>query len=268
MQIKDVRKLTVGNFVMYTIAFLISALSQSGIIKNQNMGDVSDKYDALFTPAGITFSIWGVIYVALFAFCIYHLVKSFKSGTDDEANQHIQKLGKLFIINNLSISIWVFAFLNEYLLISVILIVIQLSTLALAHIRLNIYNTQSGLKSKIFTFFPLTIYFAWICIATIANISAWLVSINFEGFGLTNISWTIVMISTAILLSVFIIINRKNYWFSLVIIWALYGIILKRNEAGADEFSGIVLTAWIGVAMVAMAAIYQVYQNKSKGKHA
>ncbi len=261
MQIKKVRILAILNFVIYTIAFLTSTLSQTGKIGNKNMGEVSDKYDALFTPAGITFSVWGVIYVSLFAFCTYHLLKSYKKPIGDEANQNLLNIGYLFTINNLAITAWVFAFLNEYMLVSVGLIIIQLICLVMIHINLNIYNPQAKTSTKIFTYFPLTIYLAWISIATVANISAWLISINFNGWGITAVYWTIIMICVATLISVFVILKMRNYWFVLVIIWALYGIILKRNEAGADEFASIINFARAGIISVCVAAIFQFYRN-------
>ncbi|KAJ8272861.1 hypothetical protein GJAV_G00094290 [Gymnothorax javanicus] len=58
----------------FIIAIAFNALAGSGS-KNgpfhQNTGNVSKKYETEITPAGRTFSIWGVIYFWLFAMLIY-----------------------------------------------------------------------------------------------------------------------------------------------------------------------------------------------------
>ena len=76
---KNIKTLALLNALFLLVHLVPSQLTQLKLFNNQTIGDVSDKYPALFTPAGITFSIWGVIYLALSAFCIYHLLKAFKA---------------------------------------------------------------------------------------------------------------------------------------------------------------------------------------------
>ena len=57
-----------GNLVAFAIVILFNALSSALPINDQTMPEISAKYPSLFTPAGFTFSIWGVIYLALLVF--------------------------------------------------------------------------------------------------------------------------------------------------------------------------------------------------------
>ncbi|MEO8795899.1 MAG: hypothetical protein ABI390_10555, partial [Daejeonella sp.] len=183
MNIQKIRTLSVLNLVFFIIAFSVSNLSQFNVFGNKNIGDVSYKYNSLFAPAGLTFAIWGLIYLSLFIFCGVHLYKAYKDGATNIFNENTLALNWYFIINSLAATFWVLAWLNEYLLISVLLMIIQLFTLIAINIKLHLYNPHTGWDVKLITQFPMSIYFGWICVATIANISAWLVSINWDGGG-------------------------------------------------------------------------------------
>lgn len=262
---KKIKLLAILNFFFYVIAFSISSLSQTGVFNNKTNGDISAKYETLFTPAGITFSIWGLIYLALFGFVIYHLISAFKADYDDEPNQVLLKINYLFIINNIALALWVFAFSYEYLGLSLILIVIQLITLLFITINLKLYSPHKSVASRLFTQFPLSIYFAWLCIATIANFSVYLISINWT----TSIdagTWVIILIWTAVALAVYMIIKKKNPYFGLVFIWALYGIQLKRIMIDEELYREIILNTWVAIAIIGLSVLIRFiinFMNKS-----
>lgn len=257
---KRVKTLATLNLIFYVIAFAVSNLSQLKIFGGVTNGDISNKYDTVFTPAGITFSIWGVIYLSLFGFTIYHLVRAYKDNTHSEASQDLLRINNLFIINNIATTFWVFAFTYEFLLASMLLIIIQLITLLKIYINLNLFDNHKTFNNKLFTQFPLTIYFAWLCVANIANISLYLVSINWDGFGIEPTTWAIIMIIIVVILSVFIVTIKRNPFFGLVVAWALYGIILKRASIDETAFSNVIMAAWIGLGIVAILTIFQWYK--------
>ncbi|MXV51217.1 hypothetical protein GS399_09575 [Pedobacter sp. HMF7647] len=253
------------NIVFFIVACAVSNLSSFKIFRSRDIGSISDKFGTIFAPTGITFSIWGVIYISLLGFCIYHLRKAYSSDANKESTTEILQINWLFIINNLAVAAWVFAWLYEKLAISVILMLIQLITLLLINIRLSIYDPSRSANSRIFTQWPLSIYFAWICIATIANISTWLVSIGWRGMGISDSYWTIIMIGIASLITLFVVLVRRNVFFGLVVIWALYGIVLKRNEVNGQLYHDVILACWGGIVFIALAAIIQLYKNTRSG---
>lgn len=264
---KKVKTLAILNFFFFVIAFTVSNLSQLQVLGGVTNKDISDKYDTVFTPAGLTFSIWGLIYLSLFGFTIYHLIRAYKDDVHDDSNQDLLKIGNLFIVNNIATTFWVFAFTYEYLFTSMLLIIIQLITLIKIFINLNLYDNDKTFNNKLFTQFPLTIYFAWLCVANIANISLYLVFINWDGFGISPSVWAIVMILVTVVLSAFIVIGKKNPFFGLVVIWALYGIILKRESVDEEAFANIILTAWFGLGLLSVVTAYQLYKIATYKKH-
>jgi len=263
---KRAKLYAISNTIAFVIANVISYLSNTRIFNNKTIADVSDKYNALFVPAGFTFAIWGLIYTSLYAFVIYHLVKAFKNDIDHEANKDVLKINWLFIINNIATAAWVIAWVNEMLIISVLLILVQLVTLILINIRLHIYNPLRSLASKAFTQFPLAIYFGWICIATIANISSCLYGLGWNGGAVSAELWTVILIGIAALLSVFIILTQKDIFFGLVVIWALFGIISKRKMEGADNYISIISSAQVAIVVIAIVILVQLIRNSKTSK--
>ncbi|OAQ42173.1 hypothetical protein A5893_03390 [Pedobacter psychrophilus] len=258
---KKVKTLAILNLIFFVIAFAVSNLSQLKIFGGVTNADISNKYATVFTPAGITFAIWGVIYLSLFGFTIYHVIKAFKDDVRSEASQAILKIDYLFIINNIATTFWVFAFTYEYLLASMILIIIQLITLLMIFIQLDLFDINKSFYNKLFTQFPLSIYFAWLCVANVANISLYLISIGWDGFGISESVWAQIMILIVIAISFFIVKKKFNGYFGLVVIWSLLGIYLKRAEINETEFRGVINICWFGIGIIGAFTGIQFYLN-------
>lgn len=266
---KNIKTLAVGNALFFLLHLVPSQLTQLKFFNNQTIGEVSDKYPALFTPAGITFSIWGVIYLALLIFCIYHLVKAYQAPPGHEANKDLLRLGYLFMLNNLATGAWTIAWVHERLALSVLLIFVQLATLLAMHLRLGIYSAGRSAASRWFTQVPLSLYLGWIMIATVANLSAALVGWGWDGYPLNPGLWATIMTLAATCIVVFVVYIRTNPYVGLVGIWALYGIILKHRASGLEASPQLVTAAWIGLALVALVTgmvFGKVYRSASLHK--
>jgi hypothetical protein len=77
---------------------------------------------------------------------------------------------------------------------------------------------------------PFLVYLGWISVATIANITALLVKIDWNGFGISPEIWSLIMMVTATILAIYFILVEKTVSYSLVIIWALWGIRAARTD--------------------------------------
>ncbi len=123
-----------------------------------------------------------------------------------------------------------------------------LSTLIAIYLRLQIGQSAVPLKEKLAVHLPFSVYLGWITVAPIANVAAALIAIGWDGWGISEVSWTVLMIIVALIITIAVISTRKDIAFSLVIIWALGGIIAKQIEN-----QSIVLTGIIGVAFIMIA---------------
>jgi hypothetical protein len=258
---KGIRNLAISNAIGFFVHLSLAFLTQLKAFNAKDVGEISNQYRSLFTPSGNTFMIWGVIYAGLLAFCIYHLIKAHKADKTDPANQDLQKIGSLFFINNICAAIWLVIWVNDQIFICTLLIVIQLVTLIMVHLRLNIHDAAGSLASKTFTQFPLSIYLGWITVATIANISTWLTSINWSGWGVSRMNWTITMIAITMLLTVGVINRKKNVFFGLVVLWAFHGIIEKRRIENPVEYEPIIVVAYGAMGIVAISCLFGLVRN-------
>ena len=244
------KRLAILNLIALGFHILMSYLVQMNYFSSLNVGQVSAKYDTVFAPAGITFAIWGIIYLSLLIFTIGHAFYAFRGHESLQVNKDTGEIGILFILNNIATGLWLLAWVNEQLLFSLVLILIQLISLILISIRAHISNPDRPLITKIITHFPLSIYFAWINVASIANFSAYLKASSFPG---SETIWTVIMIGIVCLLSLFIILVRKNIFYGFVVIWALYGIILKREQVNEIIYADVINAAYAAIFLVLLA---------------
>lgn len=260
---KKTQILAILNLLALLIHVTFSYLTQFKLINDQDVGQVANAFNSLFTPAGITFAIWGVIYTALLFFCIYHIRMAFRQKRTHVANENLNRMGVWFILNNIGASAWLLVWTKGMIPASAGLIVFQLITLIILNLRLHIHDPHARIDSKIFTQFPLSIYFGWLTIATIANISVYLIASVWNGFGFdySPIEWTRIMIGVTVFLTVVIVFARQNVLFGLVAAWALYGIALKRASVNPTIYSEVIKTAWIGLSIVAASCIIQFILN-------
>lgn len=253
--------LAILNTVFLGLHIMVSYLSQTGIFFNTTIGDISDNYENLFTPAGITFSIWGLIYFSLAAFCIYHLINAFKKAEAHGANRDLIKTGYLLAATNLGATVWVFAWTAEAIGLSLVIMFIQWILLYILSRKLNIHNPRRSMASKAFTQFPISIFYGWISLAFFANSASYLKAIGWNGWGISEINWTITVIAVIMLITQGILNRRRNVFFAMVIIWGFYGIILKRQEAGAMEYQPIIWVSWACMAILALGLLFALLRN-------
>ena len=265
---KKTQLLAFFNLLALAIHIAVAYMTQFRVINEKNAGQVSDRYNSLFTPADVTFGIWGVIYTGLLFFCIYHLLMASRHAKSHHANICVQRIGPWFILNNFGATAWLLIWTNEMIALSVWLIFFQLVTIIIIHLRTGIHDPHSPVDFKIFTQFPLSIYFGWLTIAAIANTSIYLVASGWSGFGLnySPLEWTRIVIGASVFLTLAVVFSRRNVIFGLVIIWALYGIILKRKSINADLYADLIKTAWIGIGIITVSCIIQFILNISAKK--
>ena len=237
-----------------TILFLgmitINALANILPLNGLTTGEVSDLYPSLFTPSGFTFSIWSVIYLLLFIFLVFSWIKNKLFYTE--------KVYVLFALSSLLNIAWVFAWHHLLAGLSVLIMIGLLVTLTILFLHLQKNVPRDG-TSLLLIHIPFTIYFAWICVATIANIAAFLVGIEWEGFGISASSWTIIMISVASLLGFYFCLRFASIAYASVVVWALVGI-LARWTGGSEK--GIVYVSSIGIALLILSVLYQLFSRR------
>ncbi len=251
------KRLSVLNMASVILVIAINYITQALRINETTIGEVSNKYFNLFTPAGYAFAIWGLIFLGLISYGIYQIKMAFFS---DKPAHFIEKTGYWFIITNLLNCVWVFVFAYEYTGISVLIMLGILFSL-LQIIRNTDMNTEAVSRSTIiFGWLPIGVYSGWIAVATIANIAAYLSKLNWDGAFLSEQQWTITLMAVATLVNVFMVWKRKMREFAFVGIWALFAIYV-RHSGSLETIANIAL---ICCAILAIAVIaHFIHTRKS-----
>jgi hypothetical protein len=254
------KRFQIANGIALVFTIVMNYLSNTGVFNGNTMKTVSDNYHNYFTPAGYAFSIWGLIYLGLLGFVFYTGSSLFKKKTDagNDENNIVTKIGWWFVISCLGNSFWVVTWLYDYIGISIIIMIIILFSLLKI-----IWNTRMELdfhplKKYLFIFWPFAIYAGWISVALIANIAAWLTKIHWNGWGVSEITWTIIMIVAAGLINVLMVWKRNLREYALAGIWALIAIAVQ-NKNGVQS---IVYVCYIIAAIIFISIIISGFKNR------
>jgi len=235
---------------MVTMNVLANALPLNG----RRTGDVSDSYPSLFTPAGLTFSIWGVIYLLLGAHVLYQLGLFRDSPDTAEQSALLNRVGALFAISSLANTAWVFAWHYDNIPLSVVLIVVILVCLALITTALRRVHLTG--RRRWFIGVPFSVYFGWTTVAVVANITVLLVSVKWDGFGLSDAAWAVIIVLIAMAIGTATMLRNRDVAYGLVLIWAYIGILIR--QLSADGLAGH-YPAIIGAVIVSLV-IYVVVE--------
>ncbi len=235
-----------GSFLLMII---INALANILPINGVTTGDVSNSYANLFAPAAFTFTIWGAIYFLLGLYILYQwgLLDKDKNKLKKSL---IQKISIPFIISSISNFFWIFAWHYNAIFISLILMIIIL--ICLIFINLIIKKEKLTKKEWFFISVPFSVYFGWITIATVANITTWLVSIGWNGFGISEAVWTVFILLVAVGIGLSVVWRYKDIVYGLVFIWAYIGILSKHfaPTGFAGQYVGVIAAVIVSLVLL------------------
>ncbi|MEW6550319.1 MAG: TspO/MBR family protein [Spirochaetota bacterium] len=239
---------------------LANALPLNGV----NTGQLSDEIPNLFVPAGLTFSVWGVIYLLLAGYSAAVMREAFKQG---RKSAWTVRDGILFAVNMAANALWIFAWHWRLVGVAMAIMLVILATLIALEQASQAKLGPGGLlgdaaakggpgSSRSRMFFltvPLRVYLGWISVATIANATALLVTLGWGGFGLSERFWTVLVIAAGLAVALGFSVWKRQVAAPLVVVWAYAGIVLKRLQAAAAGESPESLVA--GAAGLAAALI-------------
>ncbi len=242
----------------YIIMIVVNALANILPINGKGTGEISDSYGNLFAPAGITFSIWGVIYLFLLGHCIFQFIRR------DELLQKTEyrRVAVWFSTSSILNSMWIVAWHYEVLLLS--LVIMLLILLSLIAIHQSLKGIKGGKLEVIFIRIPFAIYFGWITVATIANVTTLLVKLQWERFGLSEVFWTDAIVVIGALIGAISVLCYRTFSYGLVFLWAYLGILIKHTSAEGfqGKYPSVILFTVISMFLIVVAQIIMLLRKK------
>ena len=251
------------NFIFFVLMIVVNALANTIPLGKGNTGAISDNYPNLFTPAPITFSIWGVIYILVAFFILYQ----FGLFNNQIAESLIKQIGIWFIISCILNIGWIFSWHYDMIWLSMVFMVVLLLSLIVITTNLsenailqsaNANNLPLLAKICVYAF---DIYLGWIVAATIANLSVLLVKSNWNRFGLSEEFWTVVVLIAGALIGMLFIFISRRYMSSLAIVWAYCGILIRHiSPSGYSGAHPLIITiAIIGIFLILVSMLIREY---------
>jgi hypothetical protein len=237
-------------FLMIAATIFVNTLANTLPINGQNTGEISDRFEILFVPAGYVFSIWGLIYLGLTAFAVFQALPS-------QRENELQKTIAPYIwLGSLANIAWIFFWHYELFPLTLVAMLILLASLLVTFIRISgarggMTRWQYWLVEVVFA-----IYLGWITVATVANVTQVLYFFNWNGWGISDGLWAAVMLAVATLLGFLMLWRERSIPYVLVLIWAFIGIALKHAGTLAST------AAWIGTAVLGVLIVVQFFVKR------
>jgi len=241
------------NVVLFIVTVAVNSLAGATTLFNgRTTGEISDTYPTPITPSGFTFAIWSVIYILLAAFIVY---QALPRNNDKPFHQQISVLFILSSVLNIS---WIFLWQYELFPVSVVFIFALLASLIAIYLRLGIGKTSVPLAERICVQLPFSVYMGWITVASLANVAVAITASNWNGFGVNPSTGAVIAVAMILIATLVIIGMRKDIAYSLVVIWALFGIMTKQSANQTALWATAVGIIIIIIALVAETAYQRI----------
>jgi len=242
-----------GNVVAFVIVITVNALANTLPIAGTTTGQVADKYASLFTPAGFTFSIWGLIYLALTLFVIYQALPA------QRQNESLARISNYFKISCAANVLWLLTWHLEWLVPSLMLMLVLLWSLVAIYRALAILDPSTSAATMWLVQAPFSLYLGWIAIATIANASAVQAAFYWNDLGFDAVTWTLIKLALAAAIAGIVALRKNDLVFLLVAAWAAFGI--AAAQPGTPAVSGAATTIMLFAVFIALYEALRQYRE-------
>lgn len=243
------------NILFLVATIIINVLSVFGLINGLSQKEISSMYPTLITPSPITFTIWSIIYVLLIISFVIMLIKK-----DDPYYEKVtDEITTLFIASCILNITWIFSFSYLQLELSVLIILALAITLTLICQKLILLNDGNHCILNL----SFGVYAGWLLIASVVNIAVCLVKSKWDGFGIADEVWAIIILIAAITLVILVLSKIQNAIYPFPVAWAYLGInqFLSSPNGFNGQYVLLQNIAFIGAIVILLIAIFQFYKN-------
>jgi benzodiazapine receptor len=232
------------NLLAVLATIVVNGLANALPLNGQTTGEISDRFQVYFVPAGYVFSIWGLIYLGLIAFAVYQALPTQRDSL------RLRRIGYLFALSCAANIAWIFLWHYEVFPLTLVAMLALLLLLIAIYLRLDIGRARVPAAEKWLVHIPFSIYLGWITVATIANVTSLLDYLNWDGWGISPEAWTVIMLVAGLGIASAVSLTRGDVAYMLVIVWAFAGIAVKH--AGTPV---VATAAWVTTALAALMLV-------------
>lgn len=212
------------NLAAILAAFGINVWANIAPINGLSIGEISNTVfrEVLITPANYAFAIWGLIYLGLISLGVYQVLPA------QRQNSSLRRIGYLLVLASFAQIVWVFLFQYRLFSLSLVAMLGILLPLIGIYLRLGIGLRRVSRIEKWLVDTPLSIYLAWISVATIVNVATTLYDLGWKGGSISPEVWSAIALFAGAVIAATISIQRADIAFVLVIVWAYIAIAVRQ----------------------------------------
>ena len=242
-----------ANLLAFGAVIVANGLANTLPLNGLTTGEISDRFQVYFVPAGYVFSIWGLIYLGLLIFAVFQALPAQKD------NPRLRRMGYLFAASCLANIAWLFLWHYEQFPLTLLAMLLLLVLLVGIYLRLGIGRAKTSSAERWLVHVPFSIYLGWITVATIANVTSLLEYWNWGGWGISDEMWAIIMLVTGGSIASAVNLTRGDIAYMLVIVWAFVGIAVKHTETQA-----VATAAWAVTVLMLVLVVGLVLRERQR----
>jgi len=246
-----------ASLVVAVVGSLVGSGALGGTPIQEAAGGALSADATLIAPAVQAFSIWSVIYLGLAALAIWQLLPAQKGSPRQ------RKLGYLVAASLVLNAAWILSIQAGFLAFSVVVIAALVIVLGMLF-KTYVATAPKNWIEAVLVDGVLGLYLGWVVVATAANITAWLVAIGFNGWGIAPDIWAVVVVAVAGLVGVLLAITgggRVGPTLSLG--WGLAWVAVARLTGDPHSFATGVAAITAVVVILLATVIWRVRANQS-----
>lgn len=229
--------------VIVTIA--VNGLANALPLNGLNTGEISDRFQVYFVPAGYVFSIWGLIYLGLIGFAIYQALPA------QVTNPRLASIRPLFVLSCIANIVWLFLWHYEQFPLTLLAMLTLLGSLIAIYERLGVGRALVSKGERWLVHLTFSIYLGWVSVATIANFTSVLDYVQSDGWGIAGPVWAVILLVIAAALAILMRLRRGDVAYGLVAVWAMVGIAVSQSDTP--------LVAVVAILAALAVLVYLVY---------
>ncbi len=255
------RQIFIPVITLATVGFNIFV--EQIVPRSTSVAEVSDKYFTNVTPYGLTFIIWGVIFIGLLGYSFYQSLPKNK----DKA--FLDEVAIWYAMSCIANIMWLVLWTLELIVATPVVMLVLLGSLVVSYISLHLNippDDEFTWQDRLFVYLPFSIYLGWISVATIANIASFLDSFGITDLVLDGRMWAAILMVVAAILAGALLIFAQDLPFAVTVLWGLFGIF--NNGDNISPQLGPIQIAFLAALMIIAGcgsyAIFTWYRKYSE----
>jgi benzodiazapine receptor len=259
---RTLNKFNCINLVAYLLnVFVTFAIGTFGIGGQPTNGELSDKYQTIVTPVGLSFSIWGPIFIIQALWVGWQFLPSQRN------NLGVTLVGWKYLLIVLFQCGWTVSFSFEVMWLSLVCMYGILFFLVRTVITLNRQYTNKSWKGYLLWQFPMSLHCGWIVAASAVNTN--LLPVYYDASGTVQL---VVASASLVVLAGVAMTWLCSYPVDLaipsVLVWALAGVYLSLEDPAESLLTtfttsqiegiqyGVVASFFLIVAAIVLKIVY------------